>query len=485
MAMAAIVGETKTWEDQSQTGEGPEATLRPHLFLVLEGHRPLLAGARFDLTDVHEVVVGRGTERTFERRLVGGERQLLVRAPDPWLSTLHARLRRDAQGWFLEDAGSTNGTFIRDCRIERARLADGDLVQLGHCFFVFRPGLPTPSDAPPDFDLTGETPAPGFATTIPGLAADCRMLEKIGRSAVSVVLVGETGTGKEVLARALHALSGRKGPFVAFNCGAISESLREGQLFGHVRGAFTGAHRDEPGIVRAAHGGTLLLDEVVELDRAAQVALLRVLQERQVVPVGSSTPVDVDVRFVSAAREPLTAACDAGRFRPDLLARLDGFTYRMRPLRERVEDIGVCIATILRKHLAPGQALRIAPDAARALFTYDWPLNIRELEQCLVRSVALAENGAVRARDLAPGIADRAGKQDPDAPGAASGESSKRRDRRLSEADAQTRAQVVELLGKHDGNITEVARVMGKARNQVQRWLRRFEIDAGAFRRKE
>ncbi len=481
--MAAFVEETTTWEEQSQTGEKREISLHPHLFLALEGHRPLAAGARFDLADVQEVVVGRGRERVSERRLVGGERQLLVQVPDPWLSTLHARIRRGAQGWVLEDGGSTNGSFIRGHRITRALLADGDVIELGHCFFVLRTSLPTPADTPPDADLSLGCTLPGLATTIPGLSADYRVIEGIARSLVPVVLVGETGTGKELLARALHEVSKRTGPFVAVNCGAISQSLIETQLFGHIKGAFTGALRDEPGFVRAAQGGTLLLDEVVDLDRTAQVALLRVLQERQVVPVGASIPINVDVRFLSAAQDPLRRACDSGRFRPDLLARLDGFTYRLRPLRERSEDIGVCAATIL-KQFALAKTLHIAPDAARALFAYAWPLNIRELEQCLLRASALAEKGVIRAQHLPPALF--AGPFDahcavlaPALPGR-----SKEPKQAWTEVDSRTRTRVVDLLERHGGNITQVASAMGTARTQVQRWLRRFDIDAGAFRKR-
>jgi DNA-binding NtrC family response regulator len=326
---------------------------------------------------------------------------------------------------------------------------------------------------------------PAFATTIPGLREDYRLVERIARSTVSMVLVGETGTGKEVLARAIHAASKKPGPFVAVNCGAMPASLIDAHLAGHLKGAFTGAIRDEPGFVRAADRGTLLLDEVAELDPAAQVALLRVIQERHVVPVGASTAVPVDVRFIAASHEPLQVPCERGGFRPDLLARLEGFEYRLRPLRERTEDLGVCIGAILRKIGAKSIPLRYDPKVARLLFRYRWPGNIRELEQCLLRSNALAERGIVQAGCLPPIIRDAtSGPLGPTAAACSSPNGTPSRRSFWSESDSKIRNRVIELLQQHDGNITNVARAMGKARPQVQRWIKRFEIDAARFRRK-
>jgi DNA-binding NtrC family response regulator len=264
---------------------------------------------------------------------------------------------------------------------------------------------------------------------------------------------------------------------VAVNCGAIPPGLVQAHLFGHAKGAFTGATRSEPGLVRAADGGTLLLDEVDALDGAAQLSLLRVIQERTVSAVGSSQAVRVDVRFVSATHEPLRTLCDAGRFRGDLLARLDGFSYRLRPLRERLEDLGTCVATILGKHGdAWASPPRFAPETARRLLMYSWPSNIRELEQCLLRCSALAENGLVKARHLPPPLLG---------PLVMSHQEMARTPKPWSEKDARMRKRLVELLADHDGNVTRVAQAMGKARMQVQRWVKRFEIDTKAYRSDE
>src|SRR5262249_4252107 len=161
---------------------------------------------------------------------------------------------------------------------------------------------------------------------------------------LSILLLGETGTGKEVLARSLHALSQRPGPFIAVNCGAIPENLVEGQLFGHVRGAFSGALKDEPGLVRAAQGGTLLLDEIGDLPASSQAALLRVLQESEVRPVGSTQTVKVDVRIIAATHRPLESLIKGNAFRHDLYARLAGFRFELAPLRKRKVDLGLLIA---------------------------------------------------------------------------------------------------------------------------------------------
>ncbi len=460
----------QTWTNRSGSAPADVPLPRPHLFLVLECERPSAAGARWDLTDVDEVIVARAAQRTFERRAVSGARQLVIGVPDKWLSSLHARLLGGADGWTLQDAGSTNGSAINGNPVTRALLHDGDVVELGHTLFVFRAAIPTPSGTARDLVLTSSDDDAAFRTTHPMLEREYETLRRLARSDVSVILFGETGTGKELLARALHALSGREGRFVAVNCGALPVDLVETQLFGHMRGAFTGAIRDEPGMVRTAHGGTLLLDEVDELAPGAQVALLRFLQEKQVLPVGSARAVQVDVRVIAATQAALSDLAERGAFRPDLLARLDGFAYTLRPLRDRREDLGTCLASILQKQQSTQSITRVSVAAARALLGYDWPRNIRELEQCLMRCASLAEGGELRSRDLPPAIAA------PRSPFAAAPK------QQWSAEDAALRIQLIELLQVHRGNVTDVARAVGKARMQVHRWLRKFGIDPEKYR---
>lgn len=460
-----------TWTNRSGSAPADVPLPRPHLFLVIECERPLVAGARWDLTDVDEVVVARAAQRRFERRSASGARQLVIGLPDKWLSSVHARVLGGADGWTLQDAGSTNGSAINGSPVSRAPLADGDVIELGHTLFVFRAAMPTPRGSARDRDLESAPDDPALLTTNPLLEREYETLRRLAPADLSVILLGETGTGKELLARALHVLSRREGRFVAVNCGALPQNLVETQLFGHMRGAFTGAVRDEPGLVRTADRGTLLLDEVDELAPAAQVSLLRFLQEKQVLPVGAARVTPVDARVIAATHARLHELAEKGDFRADLLARLDGFSYTLPPLRERKEDLGTCVASILRKLGGRSGITRVSVAAARALVGYQWPRNIRELEQCLTRCASLVEDGELRSRDLPPALA-----------GSRSSFSVAPK-QQWSEKDAELRMQLMRLLQVHDGNVTEVARALGKARMQVHRWLRKFSIDPQSYRR--
>src|SRR6266852_6634237 len=178
-----------------------------------------------------------------------------------------------------------------------------------------------------------------------------RKLEAVAASTVSVVLQGESGTGKEVAATAMHRLSGRVGPFLPVNCGGLPETLIESELFGSRKGAFSGADKDRPGLFRSADGGTLFLDEIGELPASAQSALLRVLQDGEILPIGATQPIRVDVRFLAATNRNLDAQVARGLFRADLLARISGFAVWLPPLRERREDMGILIAALLNRQL--------------------------------------------------------------------------------------------------------------------------------------
>src|SRR5262249_27731601 len=197
------------------------------------------------------------------------------------------------------------------------------------------------------------------------------------RTPLSVLLFGETGTGKEVLAGAIHRTSARTGAFVAANCGALPAALVESQLFGHVRGAFTGAVRDGPGFVRAADRGTLFLDEIGDLAPPAQAALLRVLEEYEVVPVGTTRAVHVDVRVIAATHRPLDQMAERGEFRQDLYARLAGFVQRIPPLRERREDLGLLVGGVLGRNPPRRPHVRLRPGGGPDFFRPPRPPNVR------------------------------------------------------------------------------------------------------------
>ena len=338
-------GPTTTTPDTSYGPGADGSSERPHLYLVLECDWPLARGARYSLWDVDEVVVGRGSARHARREAEGGVRRLLLRIPGGFVSSLHARFVRVGNDWLLEDARSTNGSYVNGERVMRRQLQPGDVIEIGHKLFTLSVER-TPAGMALDLDAASLDGQPGMRTLIPRLAEQFAALRRIAPTGLSVILLGETGTGKELLAEAVHQLSGRSGPLVAVNCGALTANLAESQLFGHGRGAFSGAIRDEPGFVRSADGGSLLLDEIGDLPEAMQPILLRVLQDMRVIPVGSAQARDIDVRFMAATHQDIPSLVGDGRFRRDLLARLNGFTLSLPALRERKQDLGLLIGEV-------------------------------------------------------------------------------------------------------------------------------------------
>ena len=236
----------------------------------------------------------------------------------------------------------------------------------------------------------------------PNSLALLKHVERIARSDATVLITGETGTGKELVARHIHKESARPGPFIAVNCGALSESLIDAELFGHEAGAFTGASRARAGWFEAANGGTLFLDEVGDLSLRFQVKLLRVLQERQVVRLGSTRPTEIDVRLVAATNVDLAEAVQAQHFRPDLYYRLRVANVTLPPLRDRTGDILPLVEHFLGMYggkLGLGEA-QLAPDARDALLAYPWPGNIRELENAVHHALIVCRSGVIHAEDL-------------------------------------------------------------------------------------
>ncbi|HEY2514500.1 MAG TPA: sigma 54-interacting transcriptional regulator [Polyangiaceae bacterium] len=447
----------------------PLQPLQQHLFLVASCDRPLDGGARHALASLDEVVLGRGDGRTASRQNVHGMRRLAVTLPGRQLSATHARLVRVSARWTVEDCHSTNGTFVNGERVERAVLADGDVLELGRTLLLYREALPTPRGTPADLDTKDfVSSVPGMATLVPSDASELAALASIASSTLPVLLLGESGTGKEVLAQAVHRLSGRPGSLVPVNCGAIPESLLEGQLFGHTRGAFSGAVRDEIGLVRASDRGTLFLDEIGDLPSTSQAALLRVLQEGEVQPVGSTRSLRVDIRVVAATHRPLARLAESGEFRSDLYARLNGYAHHLAPLRARIEDFPILLGALLRR-VAPneGEGVTLAPAAVRALLQHGWPLNVRELQQTLTRAVVLAKGERIEPLHLPSEMANVPRMRGPSP--AAISEDERRED--------DLRRELGALLEKHEGNVSEVARSMGKARMQIQRWMKRFDLD--------
>jgi transcriptional regulator with PAS, ATPase and Fis domain len=301
----------------------------------------------------------------------------------------------------------------------------------------------------------GDGGAPALVGRAPSFLKLLRDMRAAAPVPLPALILGESGTGKELVARALHVESSRAcRPFVAINCAAIPESLLERELFGAARGAFTGADRDHPGLLRQADGGTILLDEIGDMPLPLQAKLLRVLQERSVRAVGALDETPVDVRVVSATHRDLSRLVAAGRFRADLRYRLEVLVLRVPPLRERSEDVPLLAARLIER-LAARCLLplaRLDPDAAARLAAYTWPGNVRELESVLARALLRSRQGAIRAGDLDFGL------EGADAD-------------RLTPADADglERAMIESALRATRGNVTAAALQIGWSRQTLYR----------------
>jgi len=297
------------------------------------------------------------------------------------------------------------------------------------------------------------------------------LAEQVARTESTVLIQGESGTGKEVIARYIHDLSNRNdGPFLSINCGALPESLLESELFGHVKGSFTGAVRDKEGLFTAARRGTFFLDEIAEIPPSTQVKLLRVLQEREVLPVGATESVSVDVRVIAATNRDLDEEIRSGRFRSDLYYRLNVIALHLPPLRERREDIPLLAENFLQRialarHMKPA---RLTPAAFDALAVYDWPGNVRELENALERAVVLTSGEEIDA----PALPERIVAPRPQ-PLAAE------RPAANPTLDVIERAYILWVLQTEGGNKSRAAEILGIDPSTLYRKLAKYEIEAG------
>jgi transcriptional regulator with GAF, ATPase, and Fis domain len=416
-------------------------------------------------------------ELTWQLRLAG-EPVVLGRQPDDGTPALgHATVsRRHAQLWWdgrgqhaIRDLGSRHGTRAGDAVIGDAprALRDGDVLRLGDVLAVYE-RLGEPDNAAVDRAMI-----PGDAAAIVALRG------AVARAAADpspALVIGETGSGKEWVARELHRLSGRPGPLVAVNCATLSRELAESQLFGHVRGAFTGATADHDGWFRQAHRGSLFLDELGELPLALQPKLLRVLQDGQVTPVGGARPIAVDVRVIAATNRELEAEVEAGTFRRDLRARLAKWTLDVPALERRRGDILTWLERLWRQwhderhRTAP--TLTWTASAAATVVNAPWPDNLRGLDR-LVHSLASLGRGAIDLDDLpdwvraAPPTAGLA-PSTPPTPGATAP---------VTEAAAPIRVPVpsrdefIAAWEQHGHSVRAVARHFSRDRRQIYRWL--------------
>lgn len=398
-----------------------------------------------------------------ERLSLGRDEGSDVRLCDDRVSRVHAEIVRDGPSWVAYDLNSTNGLFVNGCRCRQAPLTPGTLLRLGNSLLLVTSGA-------------GAQPHIGLREVAPGMLGGERMaeamtqLERVARSDLSVVIHGETGTGKELVARALHTWSAREGPLVAVNCAAIPESLAEAQFFGHVRGAFTGAHAAREGWFRDASQGTLLLDEIAELSKPMQAMLLRVLENREVVPVGETRPIPIDVRVVCASHKLLANEVLQKRFRADLHMRLNGMTVDIPPLRERVEDIAPLFLRLLETHSA-GHPPVVSGEVMERLCLHPFPGNVRELLTLAKRLAVLCDRRArVRLDDLPQELRTATGAAEVP-PLTAEGLSARCTPRRPRQ-DETDRAALLIALERSGGNVKEASAAVGLSRQRAYRLLR-------------
>lgn len=375
-----------------------------------------------------------------------------IRIDAAGVSRQHAELHRQGPIYAIRDLGSTNGTWLHGRSVEHAPVAPGQVLRIGDWVGVFT--------------LRADTSAE-FAEHAPGVFGGpevAELLAPIKRAAPSnlpVLLIGDTGTGKERFARAVHHFSGRTGPFMAVNCAALPEQLAEAELFGYRRGAFTGAERASLGYFRSAHQGTLFLDEMPELSPALQAKILRVVEDGQVVGLGESAPVSVDVRLVSASQKPLAQLVGAGRLRQDLAARLSGLQIRIPSLSARRADIAPLFAQFLR-YQTGGRAPAVESRLVELLCVHDWPQNVRELE--LLTRTLLAVHGhepVLRRQHLPPDLLAPFGQQDTQ-----ERPSQPPRDRRQYDLE-----RLKQELASNGGNVKAAAESLGISRQRVYRLL--------------
>lgn len=383
---------------------------------------------------------------------------------DPTTSRRHFAIRYNGREHVGIDLGSRNGSRVdgRDVKgADPVPLSDGSVVRLGDVLLIYERGSFVGGE---DGDAVDRDAVFGRAARVVSLR---RQINAAAADPSPILLVGETGTGKEYIAREIHRLSKRRGPFVAVNCAALSPQLVESQLFGHKKGAFTGAHASHEGLFRAADGGTLFLDEVGELAREMQPKLLRALQEREVHPVGETRPVKVDVRVVSATLRDLTAMVEDKSFRLDLYARLSPWEIRVPALRDRRVDVLDWLDRLSQawhqERDRERSERRLEANAAERILLHAWPDNLRGLDRLVHR--AFSDVGAALDVEPAAGRASRSHVLRPSEPPDDAGRKPK------PDKDELTR-----VLEENGGSVRATAKHYGRDRRQIYRWMDQYGL---------
>lgn len=437
----------------------------------------------FDLPQKEAVTVGRAKDND-------------VCIEHPSVSRQHARFIL-GDPLVIEDLGGTNGTFVRgsDSRVSaeqtqrlrqlagtRSEIAIGDTVVLGAVTVVIRRS-PGEISSFPDVDADATAPPSQVVLLASSMRTIYRQARSAAASTLSVMILGETGVGKEVLARYVHARSPRaQAAFREINCATLSGTLLEDELFGHARGAFSGALQARAGVLEDAHGGTVFLDEVGEASLDVQAKLLRVIEEKVVKRLGENQPRSIDVRFVTATNRNLEDEVGAGRFRQDLYYRLNGIGLVIPPLRDRPEEIEpltrTFLETVCRELNRP--RLSISREALQALSRHRWPGNVRELRNAIERAVVLCQEGSILTEHLPPAVLEKAsglGQASPGASGAgASGSSMLEPERYEAERKALERRRIQEALEQCGGNQTKAAELLKMPRRTLVAKIRAHNL---------
>jgi transcriptional regulator with GAF, ATPase, and Fis domain len=415
---------------------------------------------------------------------IGARRGNDIQLTDSKVSALHCEIRIDDRGYRLRDLDSTNGTYVSSLRINDVYIQPGAQIALGGTRLKFDPLGDSVEIELADTDRFGSMI--GRSVKMRELFA---RLEKLAKSDATVLVTGETGAGKELVAEALHDNSPRKdGPFVVLDCGSIPPNLIESELFGHERGAFTGATSGYAGAFERAHGGTVFLDEVGELPLALQPKLLRVLERKEVRRLGGATTITVDVRIVAATNRDLGVEVNRGRFREDLFYRLAVARAHVPPLRERKDDLALLVEYILAT-TPGGETAQIGQDTIDLMMKHDWPGNVRELRNVIERAVLLAETpdnaDALRRTpdpvkrvepsiSVTPSHTATAGDANMTVPVDVSVPFKQAKQTVVTEFE---RRYISRLLAQHDGNISAAARAAGIDRMSIHKMLHRLGID--------
>ena len=396
------------------------------------------------------------------RRRLGRDERAALKLEDSQMSREHAELAPAAGGVAVTDLGSRNGTFIDERRVTEPNTFApvGACIRLGKTLLVVVEDVELFRKHPPN----AHPPLVGGAR----LSGVVRAVTTVAPFVHPVLVLGETGTGKERVAEAVHSASGRTGPFIPVNSSAIPNELVESELFGHARGAFSGSHQSRTGLFRSAQGGTLFLDEIADLPLAAQAKLLRVLESGEVRGVGEDRAGIVDVRVVSATNANLDALVASGAFRADLLHRISTWRITLPSLRDRVEDV-----PLLAAHFLPPGKLGFSVEAMARLILWRWPGNVRELRAAVITAAArAAAEGAAQilVAHLPPELAAEGAR--PPAPSTAPGE------------DGVFRARVETALALRQGNVAQVARDLGCGRPWLYQEIKRLGIVVSAHRQR-